>query len=105
MGDEQIAFLVNHFSQNQREQKEAEERIEEMDAEHLYSSHSSSQQSRSHALSQIDANLTSALAPFQDSLTPRKQNKLSSSAYHFVPATTPSSSENMKNDSMLQSIF
>merc|ERR1711933_637782 len=42
-------------------------------------------------------------APFQDSLTPRKQNKLS--AYQFVAATSESS-ENKKNDStMLHSIF
>merc|ERR1712228_951492 len=87
--DEQIAFLVNHFG-NQS--------VEESIDGNLYSSNSSSQQqqqSRSQALSQIDANLTDALAPFQDSLTPRKQNKLSS-AYHFVPATTSESDENHK---------
>jgi len=94
--DEQIQFLVNHFGQS------------EDDLRSSYASSTNSQM-RSHALSQIDANLTDALAPFQDSLTPRKQNKLSSSAYHFVPATTTSSSENVnrrnKSDTMLQSIF
>merc|ERR1712130_504372 len=96
--DEQIAFLVNHFGSNEEERNEMEQSIDAR----LYSSHSS----RSQALSQIDANLTDALAPFQSSLTPRKQNKdkLSSSAYHFVPATSESS-ENNKNDSMLHAIF
>merc|ERR1712129_349938 len=97
--DEQIQFLVNHFGQSQG------------DDDDLRSSYASStnSQMRSHALSQIDADLTDELAPFQDSLTPRKQNKLSSSAYHFVPVTTTSSSENVnrrnKSDTMLQSIF
>merc|ERR1712130_472039 len=98
--DEQIAFLVNHFGGDQPVDVQ-----ESFDA-NLYSSHSSSQQSRSQALSQIDANLTDALAPFQDSLTPRKQNKLKKhSAYNFIPATTSTSESDKNNDSMLQSIF
>merc|ERR1712228_868588 len=97
--DEQIAFLVNHFGTNQDEDGGGVDVGQSLDAR-LYSS----SPSRSHALSQIDANLTSALAPFQDSLTPRKQNKISS-AYHFVPPTSESSGNHQNDDSMLHAIF
>eukprot|EP01083_Nonionella_stella_P185335 675607_1 len=99
--DEQIAFLINHFGGGKA-------------SDESFSSSSTSAQ----ALSQIEAKLSSALAPFRKENEENvdetnKQKRMS--AYHFVPAT--SSSDNIKtkkkkrkkrkpqNDSLLKSIF
>jgi len=123
--DEQIAFLITHFGENQsklndKDNNKINERSFSGDSCGTSMAFSSSMaSSRSEALAQIDANLTDALAPFHRSPQNNNDenidiNKLS--AYHFVPAT--SSSENINRNynnkkrkrnkdknSMLSSIF
>eukprot|EP01083_Nonionella_stella_P042668 115188_1 len=113
--DEQIAFLINHFGGNRSESHD--------DIAPRYSMESMGfSSSRSEALSQIEAKLTSALAPFRKENEENVDaNKQKLSAYHFVPATSSSDNINKRSgskgkkkrkerhkrddDSLLKSIF
>ncbi len=98
--DEQIAFLINHFSKQSNVNEQSQ----------IYQNNDSFYNSSQQALSQIEANLTSVMAPFQINNKSKKKNKKQNKkmenindAYHFIPAT--SSSDNSGEISMLNSIF
>merc|ERR1719300_746724 len=109
--DEQIAFLINHFGDESVSKSHGDSIGGDGDGDHTFNLSMGSEFSasaRSHALSQIEANLTVAMAPFQrddddddddEESKQRKnnghhheedENEEQSSPYRIVPATSSS---------------